>query len=163
VSPWLSSALGEVTHVTSMKTRCARLCSAAALSAGVASVAVAVASVVLFIALGSGRESYTRLNSYLGWHGYLTLAVLPFTIAALCLGRARAALLAFVLCLGSWGVTTVLVANTFHGDRPPPDYRSTPNAQPAAAPNAGIASQLAVGHHRPGVGEPGRWAESAHE
>ena len=27
-----------------------------------------------------------------------------------------------------------------------------------AAPNAGIASRLTVEHHRPGVGEPGRWA-----
>jgi hypothetical protein len=27
-----------------------------------------------------------------------------------------------------------------------------------AAPNAGIASQLTIGHRRPGVGEPGRWA-----
>ena len=27
-----------------------------------------------------------------------------------------------------------------------------------AAPNAGIASQLTIEHHWPGVGEPGRWA-----
>ena len=26
-----------------------------------------------------------------------------------------------------------------------------------AAPNAGIASWLAIGRHWPGVGEPGRW------
>jgi len=31
---------------------------------------------------------------------------------------------------------------------------TTPNKP--AAPNAGIASQLAIGHHRPGVGEPER-------
>jgi hypothetical protein len=34
----------------------------------------------------------------------------------------------------------------------------TPNKP--AAPNAGIASQLTVEHHWPGVGEPGRWAHS---
>ncbi|MEI6392590.1 MAG: hypothetical protein WCT12_15975 [Verrucomicrobiota bacterium] len=92
-----------------------------------ASTAVAVTAVVLFIALGPGREAYTRLNSFLGWHGYLTLVVLPLMVAAMCLGRVRAALLAFVLCLVSWGVTTALVANTFHGDRPPPNYK--PSAQ----------------------------------
>ena len=27
-----------------------------------------------------------------------------------------------------------------------------------AAPNAGIASRLTIGHHWPGVGEPERWA-----
>ena len=139
-----------------MKSRFAKVCSVAALVIGVASVAVAVTSVVLFIVLGSGREAYTRLNGFLGWHGYLTLAVLPFMIAALCLGRTRAALLAFVLCLGSWGVTTVLVANTFHGDRPPPSYRSTSSAQPSAAPNAGIALRFHSVRHWPGVGEPGR-------
>ncbi len=32
---------------------------------------------------------------------------------------------------------------------------STPNKP--AAPNAGIASQLTIGHHWPGVGEPERY------
>jgi hypothetical protein len=140
-----------------MKTRCARLCSFAALGVGGTSVAVAVISVVLFIVLGPGREAYARLNSFLGWHGYLTLAVLPLATAALCLGRVRPAMLAFALCLVSWGVTTVLVANSFHGDRPPRDYRRS--AQPTVAPNAGTASQLTIGHRWPGLPEPGRWAE----
>ena len=32
------------------------------------------------------------------------------------------------------------------------------NPGPYPAPNAGIASQLTIEHHWPGVGEPGRWA-----
>ncbi len=119
----------------SMRSRFTRFCSGTALVIGVASVAVAVTSVVLFIMLGTGREAYTRLNSFLGWHGYLTLGVVPFALVALCLGRARAAFLAIVLCLGSWGVTTVLVADTFHGDRPPPEYRSSSSAEQVDAPN----------------------------
>jgi hypothetical protein len=117
---------------------------------------VAVTSVVLFIALGPGREAYTRLNSFLGWHRYLTLAVLPFTVAALCLGHVRAALLAFVLCLVSWGVTTGLMANTFHGDRAPPDYR--PSAQQTGCTESRDRAAVAFGHHWRGIGEPGRSA-----
>jgi hypothetical protein len=116
-----------------IKTRWARLCALVALIVSGASVAVALTSAVLFAVLGPGRDSYTRLDSFLGWHGYLTLSVLPFAIAALCLGRVRPALLAFVLCLGSWFVTAGLVANTFHGDRPPRDYESRPSAQPGGA------------------------------
>ena len=86
------------------------------------------------------REAYARLNGFLGWHGYLTLGVLPLAVAALCLGRVRPALLAFGLCCASWGVTTVLVANTFHGDRPPPDYRSTPGANKAPTASPAMAS-----------------------
>jgi len=117
----------------SIRNNCARICSLVALAVGGASAVVAAISAALFVTFGPGRESYNYLNSLLGWHGCLTLSVLPFAIVALCLGRRRPALLAFFACLVSWFVTTVLVANTFHGDRPPPNYKSMPGAQPSAA------------------------------
>jgi hypothetical protein len=141
-----------------MKTTCAKLCSIVALVVGAAGAAVAVTSVGLFIALGPGREAYTRLDAFLNWHAYLALAVVPFAVVALCLGRARPALLAFGLCCGSWGVTTVLVANSFHGDRPPPDYRSAPTAQQAPTANPAMASLFHAEYQCRGVAEVQRWA-----
>jgi hypothetical protein len=86
-----------------MKTRCARICSVAAVGIGATSLLFSVIGAVLFVVLGPGREAYVRLNTLLGLHGYLMLAVLPFAAAAFCLGRIRSGLLAFALCLFSWG------------------------------------------------------------
>ena len=163
---WLLSVCA-ITLDASMRTRCARLTAVAALVVGIVSVAVAVTSLVLFIVLGPGREAYTRLNSLLGWHGCLAAAVLPLAVVALCLGRVRSAVLAFGLCLGSWFVTTALVANTFRGDRPPPDYRSalTPNYL-VGATNCCTTSRIRLsraGLKRYAVGVNSSSAAVAHE
>ena len=54
------------------------------------------------------------------------------------------------VALGAFGVLLALPM-VLHFSR-----RISPN--PPAAPNTGIASRLTIGHHLPGVGEPGRYA-----
>lgn len=110
-----------MTHFTSI----AKGCSILALIVGGSSAVLASISVVLFFRLGGGRECYSDLNGFLNWHALMTVLVLPFAIVAACGGRVRFGALAFGLCVGAWFITFALVANCFHGDRPPPSWKTS--------------------------------------
>jgi hypothetical protein len=124
----------------------AKVCSMLALIVGGFSAVLASISVVLFFRLGGGRECYSDLNAFLNWHALMTVLVLPFAIAAACCGRVRIGALAFGLCVGAWLVTTALVANSFHGDRPPPSWKTsqTPNKSPEPTAVGAGSSAIAV-------------------
>jgi hypothetical protein len=126
----------------SIKVNTGKVCSVIALALGGAGAVLAVVSLVLYFALGEGKERYTDLNGFLNWHALLTLCVLPFAIVAALCGRVRLGALAFVICFASWMVTTVLVIWCFHGDRPPPSWRAsqTPNNSPEPTPVGAVSS-----------------------
>ena len=120
----------------------AKVCSLLALIMGVFSAVLASISVVLFFRLGGGRECYLDLNVFLNWHAVMTVLVLPFAIAAAFCGRVRIGVLASGLCFGAWLVTTALVANCFHGDRPPPSWKTSQTPNPLAGVGAGRTTEI---------------------
>jgi hypothetical protein len=109
-----------------------RFCSAIAWTIAGASILLAGISAGLLLTIGPGLESFRYTNEFLGWHFCLTLFILPFAMLSALGGRVRPALIAFLLCIGSWIVTTGAMANSFHGDRPPPSY--SPGYFPHSAP-----------------------------
>ena len=130
-----------MSDATSDRVTCGRVCPIFALAIGGTGVVLTVVSFVLFFTLGEGKERYTDLNAFLGWHAWLTLSVLPFAIVAACYRKVLLGALAFLLCVASWAVTFFLVANSFHGDRSTSILGGGPGAQQIAAGNSHRAIQ----------------------
>jgi len=105
-----------------LKNSFAGYCALITFALGGLSAVLGAFSVGFLLIRGEGFAAFEFSNSLLGWHLLLLFFIVPFAIISLCLSRWRLCAVALSLLLGGWLASVSVMANSFHGDRPPPSW-----------------------------------------